>query len=166
MQILKERTLVSATAETEPILVFRRTAIARAISLAAALGACGLLIDYLTLEASERTIGGTIGLAALASGTVLAALVQYGDRIYLSADGVVYMNRFLPRFGRGNRSIRWEEVVEIREIRRKVLVLFSRDARRMVVDAIAGYPIARREILRRLPQRAVISGTLRKEDRE
>lgn len=134
--------------------------------MAAALGTSGLLIDYMTLGSDERTVGGIIGLSLLALGSILAALVQYGDRIYLSAEGLVYLNRFLPRFGRGNRSIRWEDVVEIREIRRKVLILVSRDAQRMVVDAIAGYAVARREILRHLPQRAVISGTLEKEDRE
>lgn len=156
---------MEAPVSMEPILVFRRTVPARALSMAAALGSTGLWIDYLTLEPGERTMAGLVILSVLAAGSILAALVQYGDRIYLSAEGLLYRNSFLPRFGRGNRSIRWDEVVEIREIRRKVLVLFAGDARRMVVDAIAAYPIARREILRHAPQ-AVISGTLEREDRE
>jgi hypothetical protein len=44
-----------------------------------------------------------------------------------------------------------------------VLILFSRDGRRMLVDAILGYPIARNEILKRAPQ-AIFSGTLASED--
>ena len=156
---------MSVTAGTEPILVFRRTTFARIISMAAALGATGLWIDYLTLEAADRSILGTAALSVLAAGSILAALVQYGDRIYLSPQGLLYMNRFLPRFGRGNRSMLWEDVVEIREIRRKILILFARDARRMVIDAIGAYEVARKEILRHAPQRAVISGTLTKEDR-
>lgn len=155
---------MEAPEEREPILVFRRTVSARALSMAAALGSTGLWIDYLTLEPGERSVTGLVLLSFLAAGSILAALVQYGDRIYLSAEGLLYKNSFLPRFGRGNRSISWDEVVEIREIRRKVLVLLSGDARRMVIDAIAAYPVARREILRHAPQ-AVISGTLQKEDR-
>ena len=55
--------------------------------------------------------------------------------------------------------MRWEDIVEIREVKKKVLILLSRDGRRMLVDAILGYPIARNEILRRAPQ-ALLSGTL------
>ena len=59
--------------------------------------------------------------------------------------------------------MRWEDVVEVREIKEKVLILFSRDGRRMLVDAILGYAIARNEILRRAPQ-AIFSGTLASND--
>jgi hypothetical protein len=55
--------------------------------------------------------------------------------------------------------MRWDEVIEVREVRRKMLVLLSADGRRVLVDAIAGYAIARHEILRRAPQ-AIRSGTL------
>lgn len=164
MRILKSDDGVNAVAASEPILVFRRTHLARLVSMGAALGSTGLLIDYLTLEPREWSALGLAALVVISAGSIMAALVQYGDRIYLSAEGLLYRNAFLPRFGQGNRSIRWDEIVEIREIRRKVLVLLARDARRMVVDAIAGYPTARREILRHAPQ-AVISGTLKKEDR-
>lgn len=156
---------MSASAQSEAILVFRRTAFARVISMAAALGSTGLLIDYLTLPAAERSVGFLLALSILATGSILAALVQHGDRIYVLPQGVLYLNRFLPRFGRGNRAMLWDDVIEIREIRRRVLVLFSRDARRMVVDAIAAYPVARKEILRHVPPNAVISGTLTREDR-
>jgi hypothetical protein len=54
-------------------------------------------------------------------------------------------------------------VVEIREIKQKVLILFSRDGRRMLVDAILGYAIAKHEILERAPQ-AIMSGTLAREE--
>ncbi|HEX7419639.1 MAG TPA: hypothetical protein VF505_07110, partial [Thermoanaerobaculia bacterium] len=57
------------------------------------------------------------------------------------------------------RWMRWEDIIEIREVKKKVLILLSRDGQRMLVDAILGYAIARAEILRRAPQ-AVLSGTL------
>jgi hypothetical protein len=53
----------------------------------------------------------------------------------------------------------WEDIIEVREVREKVIILLSRDGRRMLVDAILGYTIARAEILRRAPQ-AILSGTL------
>jgi len=43
-----------------------------------------------------------------------------------------------------------------------VLILLSRDGRRMLVDAILGYAIARNEILKRTPH-AVFTGTLARE---
>ncbi|MGZ4778054.1 MAG: hypothetical protein ACXV5L_02585, partial [Thermoanaerobaculia bacterium] len=81
----------------------------------------------------------------------------------VSDEGVMYENRVLSLFGKHGRWMRWEDIVEIREIRQKVLVLLSRDGRRMLVDAILGYAIARAEILRRAPQ-AVVTGTLARED--
>ena len=66
-------------------------------------------------------------------------------------------------FGKRGRWMRWEDIVEVREIKQKGLVLLSRDGRRMLVDAILGYPIARYEILRRAPQ-AIVSGTLARDD--
>jgi hypothetical protein len=48
-------------------------------------------------------------------------------------------------------------------VKQKVLILLSNDGQRMLVDAILGYAIARREILRRAPQ-AILSGTLARED--
>ena len=71
----------------------------------------------------------------------------------------MYENWLLKMFGRRGRWMRWEDIVEVREIKRKVLILLSRDGRRMLVDAILGYAIARAEILRRAPQ-AILSGTL------
>ena len=85
--------------------------------------------------------------------------MQYGDHIYVSDDGVLYENRVLSLFGKRGRWLRWEDVVEVREIKRKVLILLSADGRRVLVDAILGYAIARNEILRRAPH-AIFSGTL------
>jgi hypothetical protein len=90
---------------------------------------------------------------------VAAAVVQYGDHIFLSEDGVMYENRVLSWLGKPGRWMRWEEVVEVRELKRKVLILASADGRRVLVDAILGYAIARAEILKRAPH-AVVSGTL------
>ena len=71
----------------------------------------------------------------------------------------MYENRLLSLFGRRGRWMRWEDIVEVREVKQKVLILLSRDGRRMLVDAILGYAIARAEILRRAPQ-AILTGTL------
>ena len=144
-------------------IVFDRTPMARLISCAAAFGSAALFFDYLSLPADRLNAFALVALGVLLVGSVLAALLQYGDHIYVAPEGLLYENRWLP-IARGTGWMRWDEVVEIREIRRKVLVLLSADGRRLLVDAITGYAIARREILRRTPH-AVISGTLTREDR-
>ncbi len=67
------------------------------------------------------------------------------------------------QFADSEAWMRWEDVVEVREIKRKVLILLSRDGRRVLVDAILGYAIARHEILRRAPH-AIVSGTLARDE--
>ncbi len=144
---------------TKRILKFDRTPVARLISCAAVFGSAALVFDYLAAGWNEVEILPFLGLILLFLGTLAAAIVQYGDHIYFSDDGVMYENRLLSLFGRRGRWMRWEDIVEIREIKKKVLILLSRDGRRMLVDAILGYAIARAEILRRAPG-AVLSGTL------
>ena len=104
-----------------------------------------------------------LGLILLFLGTVAAMILQYGDHIYFSDDGVMYENKLFALFGRRGQWIKWGDIVEIREVREKVLILLSCDGRRMLVDAILGYAIARAEILRRAPQ-AILSGTLAPEE--
>ncbi len=144
-------------------LVFDRTPVARLISCAAVFASAALLFQYLARGPGNIRVLPFVGLLTLFVGTILAALLQYGDRIYVSPDGLLYHNRLLSIVTR-SRWIRWDEVVEVREVRRKILVLLSEDGRRVLVDAITGYGIARREILRRTPH-AVISGTLTRDDR-
>ncbi|HEY5611775.1 MAG TPA: hypothetical protein VIL97_11235 [Thermoanaerobaculia bacterium] len=145
-------------------LVFDRTPVARIVSCAAMFGAGALFFDYLSRGLDNVRLFPLLGLALLVFGTILATLLQYGDHIYVGPEGLLYRNRWFAMFGGAQRWLRWEEIVEVREIRRKILILLSNDGRRILVDAIAGYAIARREILRRTPH-AVISGTLTKEDR-
>jgi hypothetical protein len=147
----------------ERIVVFDRTPVARLFSCAAAFGAGALLFDYLSKGPAEIEPLPLIALLGLVAGTILAALIQYGDHIYMSSRGVLYENRFLPFLSKKGRWLRWEDVVEVREIRRKVLVILSRDGRRVLVDAIFGYAIARNEIVRHAPH-AVLSGTLARDD--
>jgi hypothetical protein len=137
-------------------LVFDRTPLARLVSCAAVFGSAGILLAYL---ASGDTAWYSIaGLVLLFLGTLASALMQYGDEIVLDPDCVRYRNRLLPFPGSGT-SLRWEEIVEIREIRRRILIVFAADGRRLLVDAIAGYAMARREIVRRA-EGAELSGTL------
>ena len=145
------------------VLKFDRTPVARLISCAAAFASAALIFNYLSQGWDEVEIWPFIGLLLLFAGTLAAAVVQYGDHIYVSDEGVMYENRLLSLFGRRGRWMRWEDIVEVREIRRKVLVILSRDGRRMLVDAILGYAIARAEILRRAPQ-AMVTGTLARDD--
>jgi len=145
------------------ILKFDRTPVARLVSCAASFASAALVFDYLSKGEKEIEALPMIALIFLFLGTLAAAVVQYGDHIYLSDDGVMYENWVLKKFGRRGRWMRWEDVIEVREIKRKVLILFSRDGRRMLVDAILGYPIARNEILRRAPH-AMLSGTLARDD--
>jgi hypothetical protein len=145
------------------ILKFDRTPVARLISCAASFASAALVFDYLSKGEKEIEALPMTALIILFLGTLAAAMVQYGDHIYLSDDGVMYENWVLKKFGRRGRWMRWEDVVEVREIKRRVLILFSRDGRRMLVDAVLGYPIARNEILRRAPH-AIFSGTLARDN--
>ena len=145
------------------LLKFDRTPVARLVSCAAAFGSAALVFNYVAESADDFAILPFLGLVLLFAGTIAAAAVQYGDHIYVSDEGVMYENRVLSLFGKRGRMMRWEDIVEVREIRRKVLVLLSRDGRRMLVDAILGYAIARAEILRRAPQ-AIVTGTLARDD--
>lgn len=145
-------------------LVFDRTPTARIFSSAAVCASGALFFGYLSRGPEEIRFLPFAALALLMVGTILSALMQYGDRIYVSPDGVLLYNRLLRFLGRHGRWLAWRDVVEVREVRRKVLVLLSEDGRRMMVDAVSGYGIARKEILRRVPH-AVISGTLTRADR-
>jgi hypothetical protein len=145
------------------ILKFDRNPIARLISCAAVFGSAALVFNYLAKSADDIDPLSFGGLVLLFLGTLAAMIMQYGDHIYVSDDGVMYENRLLRMFGKRGRWMRWEDIVEVREIRKRVLVLLSRDGRRMLVDAILGYAIARAEILRRAPQ-AIVSGTLARDD--
>lgn len=140
-------------------LRFDRTPVARLISCAATFGSAALVFDYLSKGAKEFEILPFSALILLFLGTLAAAAVQYGDHIFLSDVGVMYENRVLSWFGKRGRWVRWEDIVEVREIRQKVLILLSRDGRPILVDAILGYAIARNEILKRAPH-AVVTGTL------
>jgi hypothetical protein len=145
------------------ILKFNRTPVAQLISCAATFASAALLFQYLSHGWSEVEVLPFAGLILLFLGTLVAAAVQYGDHIYVSDDGVLYENRLLSLFGKQSRWLRWEDVVEVREIKRKILILMSADGRRLPVDAILGYPIARNEILRRAPH-AIFSGTLARDE--
>lgn len=144
---------------TPDALVFDRTPVARIISIAAVLGSASLVFDHLSGGRDAIHPLGLTALVLLFIGTVFSALLQYGDHIYLTREGLVYQNRLFPLMARKGSAMRWDEVIEVREIRQKILVLFSRDGRRILVDSITGYAIARNEILKRTPH-ATLSGTL------
>lgn len=149
---------------TDRTLRFDRPPLARLISCAAAFGSAGLFFQALSLPAGERSSSSLLIFGVLFAGSLLAALVQYGDHIYLTSKGLLYENRWLPMFRGAAGWMTWDDVVEVREVQRKILVLFAADGRRLLVDAISGYALARREILRHTPH-AIISGTLIREDR-
>lgn len=145
------------------VLVFERPPVPRIISCAASFGSLAIVFMYLAEHPTDYELLPMGALILLFLGTVAAAVMQYGDHIYFSDTGVKYENRVLSLFGRHGHWMRWEDIVEIREVRRKIIILLSRDGRRMLVDAILGYAIARHEILRRAPQ-AILSGTLARDD--
>jgi hypothetical protein len=145
--------------KSDDLLVFERSPVTRIISCAATFASASIFFMYLAANADDLQILPIAGLILLFLGTVAAAILQYGDHIYFSEFGVKYENRLFSLFGKRGRWMRWEDIIEIREVKSKILILFSADGRRMLVDAILGYAIARAEILRRAPQ-AVLSGTL------
>ena len=147
----------------DDVLIFERPPVSRIISCAAAFGSAAIFFLYLSEHPEDYELLPMIGLVLLFLGTVAAAVIQYGDHIYLSDEGVMYENRLLRMFGRRGRWMRWEEIIEVREVRDKILILLAADGRRVLVDAILGYVIARSEILRRAPQ-AIRSGTLVRDD--
>lgn len=156
--------LVAELDMAKTTLVFDRTPVARIISCAAVFASAALLFDYLSRGPGNIGFLPFLGFTLLVLGTIASALVHYGDRIYVSPHGLLYRNRFLSLFGRPDGWLSWRDVVEVHEIRRKILILVDQEGRRMVVDTVMGYPIARREILRRTPH-ALISGTLDRKDR-
>lgn len=143
----------------ERLLVFERPPVPRIVSCAASFGSAAIFFMYLAAHPTDYEVLPMIGLVLLFLGTVAAAVMQYGDHIYFSEAGVKYENALLRLFGKRSDWMRWEDIVEVREVREKILILLSSDGRRMLVDAILGYAIARAEIVRRAPQ-AILSGTL------
>jgi hypothetical protein len=141
------------------LLVFDRSPVTRLVSCAATFASASIFFMYLAANADDLEVLPIIGLILLFLGTVVAAILQYGDHIYFSDFGVKYENRLFKLFGKRGQWMRWEDIIEVREVKEKILILFSHDGRRMLVDAILGYAIARAEILRRAPQ-AILSGTL------
>ena len=149
--------------ETGRILVFERPPVSRIVSCAASFGSAAIFFMYLADHPTDYEPLPIIGLILLFLGTVVAAIIQYGDHIYVSDVGLKYENALLKLFGKSSDWMRWEDIVEVREVKDKILILLSRDGRRLLVDAILGYAIARAEIVRRAPQ-AILSGTLVSED--
>jgi hypothetical protein len=147
----------------DTLLVFERPPVSRIISTAAVFGSAAIFFMYLAEHPTDYRPLPMLGLILLFLGTVVAMVLQYGDHIYFSDIGVKYENRLLTLFGKRGHWMRWEDIVEVREVKQKILILLSRDGRRMLVDAILGYAIARAEILRRAPQ-AIKSGTLARDD--
>jgi hypothetical protein len=147
----------------ENILRFERPPVSRIVSCAAAFGSAAIFFMYLAEHPNDFELLPMAGLILLFLGTLAAAVVQYGDHIYVGETGVKYENALLKLFGKRGHWMRWEDIVEVREVKQRVLILLSRDGRRMLVDAILGYAIARAEILRRAPQ-AILSGTLARDD--
>jgi hypothetical protein len=145
------------------ILVFERPPVARIVSCAASFGSAAIFFMYLADHPTDYEALPMIGLVLLFLGTVAAAVMQYGDHIYFSDIGLKYENALLRLFGKRADWMRWEDIVEIREVKDKIIILLSRDGRRLLVDAILGYAIARAEIVRRAPQ-AILSGTLVSEE--
>lgn len=147
----------------DKVLVFERPPVSRIFSCAATFASAAIFFMYLAEHPHDYEALPMIGLILLFLGTLAAAAVQYGDHIYLSNIGLKYENGLLKLFGKRWEWMLWEDIVEVREVKDKVLILLSRDGRRMLVDAILGYAIARSEILRRAPQ-AILSGTLARDD--
>ena len=147
----------------DKVLRFERPPVSRIVSCAASFGSAAIFFMYLAEHPTDYELLPMLGLVLLFLGTLAAAVVQYGDHIYVSETGVKYENALLKLFGKRWNWMRWEDIVEVREVKQRVLILLSRDGRRMLVDAILGYAIARAEILRRAPQ-AILSGTLARDD--
>src|SRR5258707_11664868 len=131
-------------------LRFDRTPVARLVSCAATFGSAALVFDYLSKGEKEFEILPFSALVLLFLGTLAAAVVQYGDHIFVSDVGVMYENRVLSWLGRRGGGMRWEGNVEVGEMGRKALIPLSRDRRRMLIDPLLGIGSARNEIMNRV----------------
>ncbi|MGN6184581.1 MAG: hypothetical protein ACTHQM_13110 [Thermoanaerobaculia bacterium] len=147
----------------EKVQIFERPPVPKIFSVAATCASAAVFFMYLSEHPTDYEALPMILLLLLFLGTFGAAILQYGDHIYLSEEGVKYENRLFKVFGKQGQWMRWEDIIEVREVKERILILLSADGRRMLVDAIVGYAFARREILRRAPQ-AILSGTLARDD--
>jgi hypothetical protein len=91
----------------------------------------------------------------------LLSVGNYGDRISLDDEGIRISNRFVRALGlRGERSLAWDEVVRLKEHRRRTLFLVREKGAPMVLDSIADYAALREEIAARsglsLPERDAV----------
>lgn len=132
-----------------PSLDFRRRLGGRIASALAVLVSAALLGSWLTLASRPFAPGPTLILVVMFVGSVLAAAIEYGDRIRLTSEELRIENRWLPLVRLKGSRIRWEDVVDVRESRKSILILTAADGRRVVVDSVDRYAEARTEIARR-----------------
>ncbi|MEE9218335.1 MAG: hypothetical protein V3U98_04635 [Acidobacteriota bacterium] len=128
---------------------YRRTLGSRLLALAAALLFAGLCLQIMAWPPEEGAGRGlaVCGLLLLLSLVLVAQ--NFGDRIELNEGGVRFRNLWRERFGLGaGRFLRWDEVEDVREIRRdqrpallqggRAVLVLSRSGRRYVFDSIEG----------------------------
>src|SRR3954452_24377521 len=106
------------------LLVFERSPVTRLVSCAATFASASIFFMYLAANPDDYEILPMIGLILLFLGTVVAAILQYGDHIYFSEFGVKYENRLFKLFGKRGQWMRWEDIIEVREAKRKILIIF------------------------------------------
>ena len=122
---------------------YRRSAWTRIVGAGCALLFVGAAASFAASRGSGRGLALLVGLAILSLCNLVTA---WADRVTLSDAGIECRNSLLGRFGRRDRRVAWEDVVQVREHRRpgraavdgppSAIVLTLRSGRRLVLDSL------------------------------
>ena len=141
--------------------VYRRTTGSRVISTIVGIGSAASLLYLLLDEPGEVPVFTWILLGVFLVVSAVLSVGNYGDRITLDDEGVRITNGILKAVGfRGESSLRWEDVVRLKEHRRRTLFLVREKGAPMVLDSVAGYAVLREDVQARsglsLPRRDAV----------
>ena len=125
---------------------YRRSAWTRIVGAGCALLFVGAAVSFAASRGAGRGLVFLVGLAVLSLCNLVTA---WTDRVTLSDAGIECRNSLLERFGRSQRRVAWEDVVQVREHRKpggagadgppSALVLTLRSGRRLVLDSLERY---------------------------
>jgi len=129
--------------------LYRRTRGSRLLAAAAAVLFGGLCLHALLDPPAHGAARGALVCGALLVLSLLLVVMNFGDRIEAGNTGIRFRNVWRERLGWGRTTeVRWEDVREIRDLRRarpgsplaagQAFLVRTRSGRRVVFDSIEG----------------------------